>query len=36
MADRIDVDIAICGAGPVGLALAAFLARRGVEGKRIA
>ncbi len=37
MADeRIDVDVAICGAGPVGLALAAFLVRRGVEGKRIA
>ncbi|WP_409265320.1 UbiH/UbiF/VisC/COQ6 family ubiquinone biosynthesis hydroxylase [Massilia sp. BHUDP2] len=37
MADEgIDVDVAICGAGPVGLALAAFLVRRGVEGKRIA
>ncbi|KFC68020.1 UbiH/UbiF/VisC/COQ6 family ubiquinone biosynthesis hydroxylase [Massilia sp. LC238] len=37
MADeRIDVDVAICGAGPVGLALAAFLVRRGVEGSRIA
>lgn len=36
MADeRLDVDVAICGAGPVGLALAAHLARRGVEGKRI-
>jgi 2-octaprenyl-6-methoxyphenol hydroxylase len=33
---RIDVDVAICGAGPVGLALAAFLARRGVPGERIA
>jgi len=33
---RIDVDIAICGAGPVGLALAAFLVRRGVSGDRIA
>ena len=32
----IDVDIAICGAGPVGLALAAFLVRRGVPGERIA
>ena len=31
-----DVDVAICGAGPVGLALAAFLVRRGVDGKRIA
>jgi 2-octaprenyl-6-methoxyphenol hydroxylase len=29
-------DVAICGAGPVGMALAALLARRGVEGKRIA
>lgn len=28
-------DVAICGAGPVGLALAALLARRGIEGKRI-
>jgi 2-octaprenyl-6-methoxyphenol hydroxylase len=37
MADeRIDVDVAVCGAGPVGLALAAFLVRRGVDGKRIA
>jgi len=34
--ERIDVDVAICGAGPVGLALAAFLARRGVAGSRIA
>ena len=33
---RIDVDVAICGAGPVGLALAAFLVRRGVPGERIA
>ncbi|WP_288377879.1 FAD-dependent monooxygenase [uncultured Massilia sp.] len=32
----IDVDVAICGAGPAGLALAAFLARRGVSGERIA
>jgi 2-octaprenyl-6-methoxyphenol hydroxylase len=30
------VDVAICGAGPVGLALAALLARRGTEGRRIA
>jgi 2-octaprenyl-6-methoxyphenol hydroxylase len=29
-------DVAIVGAGPVGLALAALLARRGLEGKRIA
>jgi len=28
-------DVAICGAGPVGLALAALLARRGIDGKRI-
>ncbi|WP_020656916.1 UbiH/UbiF/VisC/COQ6 family ubiquinone biosynthesis hydroxylase [Massilia niastensis] len=36
MADRIlDYDVAICGAGPVGLALAAFLVRRGVPGPRI-
>ena len=32
----LDVDVAICGAGPVGLALAAFLVRRGVAGARIA
>ena len=32
----IDVEVAICGAGPVGLALAAFLVRRGVPGERIA
>ncbi|OIJ40276.1 FAD-dependent monooxygenase [Massilia timonae] len=32
----LDFDVAICGAGPVGLALAAFLARRGVPGARIA
>ncbi|MDB5746232.1 MAG: 2-octaprenyl-6-methoxyphenyl hydroxylase [Massilia sp.] len=31
-----NIDVAICGAGPVGLALAALLARRGLEGKRIA
>ncbi len=29
-------DIAICGAGPVGMALAALLARRGIAGQRIA
>jgi 2-octaprenyl-6-methoxyphenol hydroxylase len=29
-------DVAICGAGPVGMALAALLARRGVDGGRIA
>jgi 2-octaprenyl-6-methoxyphenol hydroxylase len=32
----VDVDAAICGAGPVGLALAALLTRRGIEGSRIA
>lgn len=31
-----DIDVAICGAGPVGLALAAFLVRRGIAGARIA
>jgi 2-octaprenyl-6-methoxyphenol hydroxylase len=31
-----DFDIAICGAGPVGLALALLLARRGVPASRIA
>lgn len=31
-----DVDVAICGAGPVGLALAGFLVRRGIAGGRIA
>jgi 2-octaprenyl-6-methoxyphenol hydroxylase len=35
-ADLLDYDVAICGAGPVGLALAALLARRGVAGRRIA
>jgi 2-octaprenyl-6-methoxyphenol hydroxylase len=33
MAERLDV--AICGAGPVGMALAALLAKRGVDGARI-
>lgn len=32
----LDVDVAICGAGPVGLALASFLVRRGMPGPRIA
>mgnify|MGYP005809815765 FL=1 len=32
----IHVDVAICGAGPVGLALAALMARRGVAPGRIA
>ena len=31
-----DIDVAICGAGPVGLALAALLARRGMASSRIA
>jgi 2-octaprenyl-6-methoxyphenol hydroxylase len=31
-----NVDVAICGAGPVGLALAALLTRRGIAGPRIA
>lgn len=34
--DGLEVDVAVCGAGPVGLALAAHLAHRGVEGARIA
>jgi 2-octaprenyl-6-methoxyphenol hydroxylase len=37
MTDEIlSVDVAICGAGPVGLALAALMARRGVAPARIA
>jgi 2-octaprenyl-6-methoxyphenol hydroxylase len=37
MADQdLHVDVAICGAGPVGLALAALMARRGVAPERIA
>jgi 2-octaprenyl-6-methoxyphenol hydroxylase len=32
----IHIDVAICGAGPVGLALAALMARRGVAPGRIA
>ena len=28
-------DVAICGAGPVGMALAALLARRGMLARRI-
>ncbi|GGC79016.1 FAD-dependent monooxygenase [Undibacterium terreum] len=31
-----DFDVAICGAGPVGQALALLLVRRGMDGKRIA
>ncbi len=33
--ETLDADVAICGAGPVGMALAALLARRGVPGARI-
>jgi 2-octaprenyl-6-methoxyphenol hydroxylase len=33
---ELDYDIAICGAGPVGMALAALLVKRGVAAKRIA
>ncbi|QJE00351.1 2-octaprenyl-6-methoxyphenyl hydroxylase [Massilia forsythiae] len=32
----LHADVAICGAGPVGLALAALLVRRGIDGRRIA
>jgi len=34
--EPLRADVAICGAGPVGMALAALLARRGVPGSRIA
>jgi 2-octaprenyl-6-methoxyphenol hydroxylase len=34
-AETLDADVAICGAGPVGMALAALLVRRGVAGSRI-
>jgi 2-octaprenyl-6-methoxyphenol hydroxylase len=33
---RTDADIAICGAGPVGLSMAALLVKRGVAADRIA
>ncbi|WP_395822710.1 UbiH/UbiF/VisC/COQ6 family ubiquinone biosynthesis hydroxylase [Collimonas sp.] len=33
---QTDVDIAICGAGPVGLSLAALLVKRGIAAERIA
>jgi len=33
---ELDYDIAICGAGPAGMALAALLVRRGVPARRIA
>jgi 2-octaprenyl-6-methoxyphenol hydroxylase len=36
MQDDLAADVAILGAGPVGLALAALLAKRGVPGARIA
>ncbi len=36
MSDHDKLDVAICGAGPVGMALAALLARRGIPGARIA
>lgn len=36
MAETLNVDVAICGAGPVGMAMAGLLARRGVAGHRIA
>jgi 2-octaprenyl-6-methoxyphenol hydroxylase len=36
MTEQLNVDVAICGAGPVGMALAALMARRGVAGSRIA
>lgn len=34
--EQTDFDIAICGAGPVGLALALLLVKRGMQGARIA
>jgi 2-octaprenyl-6-methoxyphenol hydroxylase len=36
MTEELNVDVAVCGAGPVGMALAALLVRRGVAGSRIA
>ncbi|TFW29393.1 UbiH/UbiF/VisC/COQ6 family ubiquinone biosynthesis hydroxylase [Massilia horti] len=36
MQQALDYDVAILGAGPVGMALAALLARRGVPGSRVA
>jgi 2-octaprenyl-6-methoxyphenol hydroxylase len=36
MSEELHVDVAICGAGPVGMALAALMASRGVAGERIA
>ncbi|MQR01854.1 FAD-dependent monooxygenase [Glaciimonas soli] len=34
--DTVDVDIAICGAGPVGLCMAALLIKQGVQASRVA
>lgn len=36
MTEELNVDVAVCGAGPVGMALAALLVGRGVPGSRIA
>jgi 2-octaprenyl-6-methoxyphenol hydroxylase len=36
MTEELNVDVAVCGAGPVGMALAALLVGRGVPGNRIA
>ncbi|MES2070342.1 MAG: FAD-dependent monooxygenase [Pseudomonadota bacterium] len=36
LAAPLDFDIAICGAGPVGQALALLLVKRGMDGRRIA
>ena len=33
---KLEMDVAICGAGPVGMALAVLMARRGMPGERIA
>ena len=35
LASELDTDIAICGAGPVGLALAALLVKNGLQASRI-
>jgi len=36
MDTQLEFDVAICGAGPVGMALAALMAARGIAGERIA
>jgi 2-octaprenyl-6-methoxyphenol hydroxylase len=36
MTEELNVDVAVCGAGPVGMALAALLVGRGMAGSRIA